>query len=156
MIDLNMKIAFNDICMREMGLDITDDGRLYDMDTTTILQYNEKFIKYIEDEYTLVGPNEIELNLLENSRIMQTLMGLYLDKYSRRVGINITSYYSSSKVKGERGYMAFTSIDGYGRNMETRSDIFLNESVRMFSLICKVNSTTHLYDLSRFDIISKD
>ena len=46
---LKLKIGFNDIVMRELGLDITEDDHIYDMDTNTIIQINEKFIKYCKE-----------------------------------------------------------------------------------------------------------
>ena len=90
-IPLDTRIAFNDICMREMKLDITDDGILYDMDTESILQYKERFIKYREDENTLIYQNEIELDLLRDPRLMEILANIYLQKYSARTGTNLTS-----------------------------------------------------------------
>ena len=55
------KMRFNDICMREYGLDITEeDDYVYDMDTESILQFKEKFIKYCEECNPYLKPNEIE------------------------------------------------------------------------------------------------
>lgn len=149
-------VNFNDIVMRELGLDITDDDKVYDMDTNTILQFNEKFIIYSEVEFPALRADQIELNLLENSRLMHTLFGVYLNKYAMRKGIEVTSYYQSSTTsnKSGSGYMAFTAIVN-GVNTETKSDNFLNESVRAFNLICKLNGTSHLYDFNMFDIIDE-
>lgn len=151
-ITTDLKISFNDFCMREMKLDITEDGRLYMMDTDTILIYNEKFLKYPEDEYTLIRPNEIELNLLKNARIMDSLLSMFLDEYQRRAGIEISSIFQSTQNKGDKGYCGFIYIKD-GKNSEFRSDIFKNESLRMFNLITKLNHTSHLYDFNMFDIV---
>ncbi len=152
MIPLDTRIAFNDICMREMKLDITDDGILYDMDTESILQYKERFIKYREDENTLIYQNEIELDLLRDPRLMEILANIYLQKYSARTGINITSVYQSTSIIGERGYYGFTWVNN-GINQEYRSDNYCNEALRVFNLICKLNNTCHLYTFEDFDII---
>ena len=63
---LNLKMGFNDIAMREWGLDITDDDYIYDMDTETIIQINEKFIKYSDLVDPILKFNEnIESTLQE-------------------------------------------------------------------------------------------
>ena len=151
-ITTDLKIAFNDYCMREMGLDITEDNRLYHIDSETILKYNDKFLKYPEDEYIMLRPDEIELNLLKNTRIMDSLLSIYLNEYQQRACIEITSTFQSTQTRGESGYCAFT-YNVNGKNKEFRSDYFRNESVRMFNLITKLNKTSHLYDFNKFDIV---
>ena len=42
----DLKCAFNDFCMRELKLDITDDDKVFYIDTNEILKYNDKFLKY--------------------------------------------------------------------------------------------------------------
>ena len=76
------KIRFNDICMREYGLDITEeDDYVYDIDTESIFSFKEKFIKYCEDFNPYLKPNEVEFNLLENSRMMEAIFAGFLVKY---------------------------------------------------------------------------
>lgn len=151
-ITFELKQNFNDIFMRELGLDISDDNRIYDMDSETMFQYNEKFIRYFEDENDILRGDEIEFNMLENSRLAQMLVGIYLDKVSTIRGLEIISHVSSTSVRGEKGYAAFLYIEK-GQTQECRSEIFLNESVRLFNLVCKLNHTDHLYDFNEFDII---
>ena len=74
----DLKVRFNDVMMRELGIDIVeDDDRyldyLYDIDTGNILQIKEKFIKYCDYEYPVIKFNEIEMNLIENPRLTETL-----------------------------------------------------------------------------------
>lgn len=153
-ITLDLKISFNDICMREMGLDVTDDDKmyLYHVDTETILKYNEKFLKYPEDEYTLFRSDEIELNLLRNSRIMDSLVSRYLHDFLMMKNIEITAFYHSTAERGKMGYCAFTYMLN-GASEEYKSKEFKNESVRMLYLVCRLNKSTHLYDFNMFDIV---
>lgn len=150
----DLKCAFNDFCMREMKLDVTDDDKVYDMNTDTILKYNDKFLKYPENEYTAIRPDEIEFNLLKNSRIMDSLLSKFLDDYQHRVGIEITSVFQSTPVRGDYGYCAFTYLQN-GKNVEFRSNNYKNESLRMFNLITKLNHTEHLYEFDQFDIVEE-
>ena len=66
----DLKVRFNDVVMRELGLDTTDDDYLYNVDTESILQIKEKFIKYVDNEYFILKTNEIELNLIDNPKLM--------------------------------------------------------------------------------------
>ena len=40
-----------------------------------------------------------------------------------------------------------------GKIENIKSDAFVNESVRVFNLICKITKRTHLYDFESMDII---
>ena len=42
-----------------------------------------------------------------------------------------------------------------GKTKEIRSDDFMNECLRMFNLITKLNHTSHLYDFEIFDIMEE-
>lgn len=150
----DLKCGFNDFCMRELKLDVTDDDKVYYSDTNEILKYNDKFLKYPENEYATFRSDEIEFNLLKNARIMDSLLSRFLDEYQHRTGIEITSVYQSTRAKGADGYCGFTYIEN-GKNVEYKSDEFRNESVRMFNLITKLNHTTHLYDFKQFDIVEE-
>lgn len=151
-----IKLRFNDIMMQELGLDITEDDYLYDMDTMSILQISEKFIKYFEYENPIVKYNEIELNLLENPRLCETLVIPYLTRYCESRGIIFHSI-SQSPIDGSKRGTFVLSYMHEGLVKEFKSDEFENESVRIFNLICKINKTTHFYEFNKFDIeIKKD
>ena len=63
---LDLKINFNTIVMRELGLGYNDDGYIFkypenESDFAELLQIKEKFIKYSEDQYPMIAHNEIDL-----------------------------------------------------------------------------------------------
>ena len=151
-----LKSRFNDIMMQELGLDITEDDYLYDIESQSILQISEKFIKYFEYENPIVRHNEIELNLLENPRLSETLVIPYLTKYCQDKGIIFHSV-SQSPIDGSNKGVFVLSYMHTGLVKEFKSDEFVNESVRIFNLVCKINKTCHFYDFNKFDIeIKKD
>ena len=72
---LNIKISFNDYCMREMGFGLDDNDHLVDEDIETILRFKEKYIVYNDitlDPY--VRGDEIDMNLLENYKLMELIL----------------------------------------------------------------------------------
>lgn len=146
-----LRIRFNDICMRELSLDITEDDKVFDMDTNTIIVYKDKYLKYYNGPYDKIRSNEIRFNLLENSNLLLVVFSVFLEKYSQAEGVYISSYYQSA-MKGENGYAAFCK-EINGGSEEIHSDLFINESVRILNLICKVNGTTNRYDFDMFDIV---
>lgn len=146
-----LKVNFNDISMRELGLDIDDNDHIYDMDTESIFMIKEKYIKYSEDEYPQIAKNEIELNLIENPRLMEILFGMWITKWASRKNVEVTSYYQSPIRGSNKGFFAITFLKN-GEMQEMKSEVFINESVRVFSLISKLNHTSRMYDLSQFDI----
>ena len=156
----SIKLDFNDICLREMGLDVEEDNNhVYDIEDGSVLVVTDKFIRYFyEDEDIKVAHNEIELNLIENPRLMEVMFNHYMVKYAAKKGWNVTSIYQSNNIGSSNGIFVITYIEEYSNTGETKnlqSDSFLNESLRIFNLICKLNHRTHLYkDLSRFNIPS--
>lgn len=151
-IDLfDLKMRFNDAVMRELGLDITEDDYVYDMDTESILQIKEKFIKYCDDEFPILRHNEIELNLIENPRLTETISLPFISRYCERNGILFQTV-SQTPIDGTNKGLFILSYAVNGETKEFKSDGFINESVRVFNLICKINKTTNLYRFNEFDI----
>ena len=146
---------FNDICMREFGFDVEENGHLYSMDTNEIFVYKDKLLKYCDEEDKIVRSNEIELNFLENSRLLEAIFGKYIARYATKYIVYINSFYQSTSIHGERGYIACSYVGQNGIVSEIRSDEFLNESVRIFNLLCKLNNTCSMYDFEMFDILTE-
>ena len=147
----DLKLRFNDVVMRELGLDITDEGYLYNIDTESILQIKEKFIKYTEDEYCIFRHNEIEMNLLENPRLTETISLPYINDFCNRKGIILQSV-SQSLIEGTNKGCFILSYIFEGKIKEFKSDNFINESLRIFNLICKINKTENMYRFNEFDV----
>lgn len=153
-ITIDMQIHFNDIAMREMHLDYDEDTlRVYDEDTESLLMYGDKFIKYREDESLILRSDELELNLIKNVRIMDTLANNYIMKYAMRNNIDVNGVFQVGN-RGTKGYALFTYIEN-GVTKEYKSDIFINESVRMLNLITKLNKSSHLYNFEELDIVEE-
>ena len=147
----NLENAFNDMVMRELGLDLDEDNHVVNMETMEIFQIKDKFIRYKENEYDQVYFNEIELNLLENPRMMELLYGIWLNRREANRGIDITSIYQSQIRGSNKGFFVTTFMYS-GESHEAKSDVFINESVRVFNLITKIRHTDHLYDFAKYDI----
>lgn len=155
---LDLKINFNTIAMRELGLDYNEeDGYVYrypddDNGVAELLQIKEKFIKYSEDQYPVVAHNEIDLNLIENPRLMEYLVYKYLQD-------NITNEIVSVEIvqAPEGGGLCYAVLSFKADNeiRSIKSDIFVNEAVCLFNLICKIKKTTMLYRgyINDFDVI---
>lgn len=147
----DLKVRFNDVVMRELGLDTTDDDYLYNVDTESILQIKEKFIKYVDNEYFILKPNEIELNLIENPRLMELLSIPFLNDLCKRSNVVFQSINQCPITGTDKGIFVLSYIKN-GTITDFKSDAFVNESVRIFNLICKVNRTCNLYKFDEFDI----
>ena len=141
---LEIKIDFNDIVMRELGLDYEDNGYIYDIDTSTIYTIKEKFIKYSEEEFPVIAHNEMDMNLIENPRLMEILFEKWIVDWAKRKNVEITSHSQSAIGGSSKGIFIITYLNN-GVSEEKRSDIFTNESLRVFNLICKLKGTWHLY-----------
>ena len=83
---------------------------------------------------------------------MDSLLSSFLDEYQQRSNIERFSVFQSTHDKGATGYCGFKYMQN-GKIKEQKSDDFINESLRMFNLITKLNHTSHLYDFKMFDIV---
>ena len=149
-----IKIDFNNIVLREFKLGLDDYDHLYDKETNSIYQISERYIKYSEDMVPMLHVNEIDFNVIENPRLMEILFGMWVSKWEQRNGTKVTSYYQSAIRGSKKGFFVLTYLVD-GATKEFKSDVFVNESMRIFNLVCKLNHTDHLYDrdiLNRLDI----
>jgi len=147
----HIREAFSDVVLRELELDITEDDKIYDADTMTLLQIDNMFLKYCPTQYTIVQHNEIKFNVIENSKLMQSMFGWYCNKLINR-GLNILSFnqYIQNNFKG----IAAVKISRPNGMIDTvESDLYLNESVRILSLICKLNGTDSMYNFEELDVV---
>lgn len=142
-------LIFNDAFMRETGLDIDDNDHVYNMETDSALVIKDKFLKYRDYEYPVLNGNEIDFNLLENPKLCETLANMWLHD---NINNDILSL-DQCAIPGSRKGAFVLSYLKNGKIENIKSDAFLNESVRVFNLICKITKRTHLYDFESMDII---
>lgn len=147
----NLKVRFNDVMLRELGLDITDESYVCDSENETVIQIKGRFIKYNEDPYAICKHNEIDLNLLENPRLTETLSIPVITGYCNRKGYILQSLNQVPIDGTNKGIFVISYIEN-GEVKELKSDGFINESVRIFNLLCKLNKSERLYKFSDFDI----
>jgi hypothetical protein len=148
---LDLRLRFNDAMMRELGFDLTDEGYLFDMNTESVLQIKEKYIKYCEVDNPYLKHDEIEMNLLENSRLAETLVIPFLSNYCNRIGVVFQSIAQVPIPGANKGmFVMYYNINGETKSMV--SDPYISESVRVFNFITKLNKTSHLYQFDIFDI----
>lgn len=149
---LQSKINFNEVALRELGLNVDEDScYVYDPDDNSLYTIKGKYIKSSEDEYPVVKANEIDLNLIENPRLMEILFGMYIKKWAARKQVEVTSYYQSAINNSEEGFFVVTYVQN-GQTSDIKSNIFRNQSVRILHLLAKLNHRARFYDLSQFDI----
>ena len=137
----DLKVRFNDIVMRELGLD---------------LQIKGKFIKYFYEDYIILKHNEMEFNVLENPRLMEMIILPFISDYCNRKNVTFQSMSQVPTNENDKGrfIVSYIEMNDKGERIihDISSDAYINESVRIFNLICKINKTTNLYNLDEFDI----
>lgn len=147
--EFRLMLMFNDIFMRETGLDIDDRDYVFDIDKDTAIVIGDKYLKYRDYEYPVLGPNEIDFNLLENPKLCETIANVWLHDHISNTILSIDQCVFPGSDRGEF-VMSYIKND---RVENIKSDPFINESVRVFNLICKITKREHLYDFKMFDIV---
>lgn len=144
-----LTLIFNDAFMRETGLDIDDNDHVYNMETDSALVIREKFLKYRDYEYPVLNANEIDFDLLANPKLCETLANMWLHDHINNDILSLDQCIIPGSSKG-------TFVLSYlknGKIENIKSDAFVNESVRVFNLICKITKRTHLYDFASMDVV---
>lgn len=161
----DLREIFNDVCLRELGLDLTKEDLVYDIESNTVLQFDGLYLKYCPSKYTIINQSiEIPFNLIENPKLMTMLVSRYCINAMEKRGFKVLglNQYITNQQK-YLGYVALViepraaimyngQIAGYVRMQDIRSGVFINESVRLLSLLCKINGTGDMYDLSALDV----
>ena len=155
---ISLRMAFNDIALNELNLEVDENSsRIYELGdgTMNLLQYNDRFLKYYEGPTTIVRANEMELNLINNVKLMQILFGRFINKYAMEHNLNVLSYFSTTNntLANSPGQFVCT-IEVAKKCNNIESDYFINESVRILNLICKLNGTDGRYNFKELDTIS--
>lgn len=160
----NMREAFNDVCLREMNLDLTTDDLVYDVETESLLQCDGLFLKYCPSKYTIINKNkETRFDLIENPKLMTILTSVYCERQLNKRGIKILglNQYITDKNTGY-GYVSLSleamkhltyngEIAGTWIVNDINSDNYINETVRLLSLVTKINGTDKMYSLEALD-----
>lgn len=149
-----LRIRFNQFCTTELGFDIDEQTeRLYDLDTDELVVINEKFIKDYEGEYSDIRyyANDTKLLLLDNAGLLTALFMIYLGKFNGTM--DVLTFQHSTSTKGDSGKFSCTIKGVNGINEIIESDSFMNESVRIFNIICKINKTVMRYNFKEFDVL---
>lgn len=154
---IDIKVRFNDIVMRELGLDVLSDNEpyLYDLETDSAFQIKGKFIKYLDHdnyEYPILKSDEIEFNVIENARLMETISIPFFTRYFNKFNCRFHSMNQNNITGSNKGIFTVYYIDDTDQVKCISSNAFKNESVRIFNLICKINNMEHLYRFNQFDI----
>ena len=100
-------------------------------------------LKPIFERCDILLINESELRLLFNDEA--SLKELAVGLLDFGIGTIVIK-------QGAKGVFAMSYIKN-GKTECIKSDPFMNESVRVFNLICKITKRTHLYDFNDMDII---
>lgn len=147
---LGLKMRFNDIFMREAGLDYNYNNHVYNIETDSVLVINEKYLKYGEFEYPVLDYNEIDFDLLGNPKLCESLFMMWATDH---INNEIIGMQQCIIPGSEKGYFVMSFVKE-GRTTDIRSEAFINESVRIFNLLCKILHSEHLYkrDLENLDI----
>lgn len=162
----DLREIFNDVCLREMGLDLTKEDLVYDIESNTVLQFDGLYLKYCPSKYTIINQSiETRFNLIENPKLMTMLASMYCTKELNKKGYKVLGL--NQYIVNQQKYLGYVALSIERINpavmyngqvagrivmQDIQSDSFINESVRLLSLVCKVNGTSDMYDLSALDV----
>jgi hypothetical protein len=146
---LNMNAKeFNDIIMREIGLEIDDDLNIRDQDTGDLIQYKGKQVKLAEST-TRAAKNEIPFDPINNSQFMANMFGYYTQKlHAEDENLSVNIFYQTDKTEEGKSRIE-AKVSDNGNNCTLSSKEYYNDSLKYAELISKLNGNN--IDFSEID-----
>lgn len=120
-----------------IGLEIKQDGSLYDPDLETIIHFNGKLLKanIYPNNLHYAGQGEIMFEPLSNIKQVTELLGFFINKKQNIDKMEFMSYYSEEidDFKTERKYTNLTIK--YSSNKEQSTNYYHNPNIKFIELI---------------------
>lgn len=138
------KKSIINLVMSEIGLDINSNFNIVDQDSGMVLKYQNKNIKYSNNNYIKINKNtEVFFNILNNLDLTTHMFSYYLEKLNMCDGIYFPIY--------------FITRDDHGRNalvvknndIKITTNYYNNLILPYIDMILRIGNNTT--DLSAFD-----
>lgn len=131
--------AFKAEVLQQLGLEIDINGYIIEQDSEMKLYVKGKPITNISSRYSL------GFDPLSNGHLMSFLFSYYLSKLQSEEDRYITMFYSSSKERNGKGYMA---VQEQGELIKSR--VYNNDSIKYLDLLYQLNGLSK--NLIHYDI----
>lgn len=133
----------NTIIMNEVGLEIGDDNIVRDQDNGSPIQCNER---YITPPGVDGGYGTVEFDPHNNRKLMNSIFGYFLDKYSEETGIEASAFYNKRKDNGECIECKMSD------NTVITSQPYKKDSLKYTDIIIQLNGGQCGDELKKYDI----
>lgn len=164
MIIQNGKFVYNTVpeltfsLLNAMELSTRPDGTIVDKTINpegTVVMIGDKVLKANTDDRNIhyAGNGDILLDPLSNLHILNTLLGLFLDKLRVNEGIEIVSFYPEEKVDNNDNRMCAHTIK-FADGTEVTSEYYYNRCLGLIELIFII-SDENVY-VRNFDVTPKE
>lgn len=161
---VNGKFMYNTIpeltyaLLNEMELSTAPDGTIVDKtinDNGTVIMISDKKLKANTDDRNIkyAGDGDIMLDPLSNLHILNTLLGLYLDKLRVFEGVEITSFFPEEAPGEDNQNMCGYTLK-YQDGVSVSSEFYYNRCLGLIELVFLI-SGDDVY-VRNFDITPKE
>jgi len=137
------KITFNNLILREAGLDFDSSGSLTDQDSLTTFLFKGKPIK----SSAIYG--EIEYNPYDNLKLMKCIFEFFMNKIKEEDGMEITTYFlTNTSMNSEGKLIANAGEDKIETTVYTKDCLKYGEAILLLN---NESNNTYLGDLDEID-----
>lgn len=140
------KEEFNNLMFENIGLDVNDQGFVYDEDLGLELMIKGK--KMVVDPEK-VSYGAILFDPINNPSIMDKLFKHYIEKIGNEDGVYTKLIAYSPAQKNEKAFLEIIQSDG----TKYRSGKYYNDNIKCADIILQLNSAvSSMYDFSELDV----
>ena len=139
--DLTVKL------MQEIGLDIDNNKHIVDQDTGSLLQFNGKNLKFVENEEEFIPRGDAAFDPIGNPKLMNHLFSYYTSKIHDEDGRYVNIYYPVQDSKDVK--KGAIELKEEKENIKLRSENYYNDSLKYMDLILQLNGEDG--NLSEYD-----
>lgn len=153
-ISFNGVMCFNDVydltynLLNTIGLSINANGHIYDQDTKIVLDFHGSKLKATVNPNIpcFAGQGEVMFDILNNVRLVTTLLGYCIDKETAMNGFRSISNYLEENPETKQSALTIKMEDGSLRT----TGYYENKCLKFINAIFLVYED--IVDLSNFDI----
>lgn len=139
----NLDKEINTLIMREIGLEVGHNHRIYDQDTGMEIKINGMDV--VAPGY-YGGRQSIEFDPHNNRKLMGHLFGYFLEKHSDETDEDIIAYYNVDS--GSNGRVECRTSN----NEVIKSQSYLRDSLKYTDIIMQLNGETDTTELKKYDV----
>lgn len=127
--------TFNNLILREVGLEMDSNGTLVDQDSLTIFSFKGKAIQIMN-----INNGDIEYDPYNNNKLMRCIFEFFTHKIKEETGVDVSAFYLTNTAMNTPGQGMAETDEGH-----VESALYKLDCLKYAELILRLNGTPNAF-----------